>query len=111
MSRRRRHRGDGEGAFGTMRAGERNIILAGFKATGKSVVGRRLAERLGYAFVDLDEVIEAEVGMPVPLFFGERGETEFRELEVRMVQRVAGGNRSVIATGGGTIVNPANLRV
>lgn len=98
------------GACGAVRAFERNIILAGFKATGKSVVGRRLAERLGYAFVDLDALIEAESGMPIPQFFAERGEAAFRELEALLVERVAGQKRCVIATGGGTVVDPSNLR-
>jgi shikimate kinase len=93
-----------------MRTHERNIVLVGFKGTGKTVVGRQLAERLGYTFVDLDAVIEAESGMPIPTLFTERGEGAFRELEARMVARVTGEKRCVIATGGGTIVNPANLR-
>ena len=93
-----------------MRAHERNIVLTGFKGPGKTAVGRQLAERLGYTFVDLDAVLEAESGMPIPRLFTERGEAGFRELEARLVERVASQKRCVIATGGGTIVNPANLR-
>ena len=94
-----------------MRDRERNIILTGFRATGKTAVGRRLAERLGYAFVDLDALVEAEAGMSISQLFTERGEAAFRELESRMVGRVAQQRRCVIATGGGTVLSPVNLRV
>jgi shikimate kinase len=93
-----------------MRGRERNIVLTGFKGTGKTVVGRQLAARLGYSFVDLDAVLEAESGMPIPQLFTELGEEKFREVETRVVERVATQRRCVIATGGGTVVNPANLR-
>jgi len=92
-----------------MRDRERNIILTGFKATGKTAVGTRLAERLGYAFVDLDALVEAEAGMSIPQLLTERGEAGFRELESRMVEQVAQQRRCVIATGGDTVVRPVNL--
>jgi shikimate kinase len=77
-------------------------------ATGKTAVGMRLAERLGYVFVDLDALIESESGMSIPQLVGERGEAAFRELESRLVDRVAQQRRCVIATGGGTVASPAN---
>lgn len=88
---------------------KRNIILGGFMATGKSSVGRRLAIVLGYDFLDLDTLIAAEEGMPISQIFTSRGESTFRALETRMVERVAGRTGCVLATGGGTIVNPRNL--
>lgn len=88
---------------------KRNIILGGFMATGKSSVGRRLAIVLGYDFLDLDTLIAAEEGMPISQVFSTRGEDTFRSLETRMVERVAGRTGCVVATGGGTIVNPRNL--
>jgi shikimate kinase len=88
---------------------KRNIILTGFMATGKTSVGRRLAVRLGYDFVDLDTWIEAEAGVSVPQIFATQGEAAFRELEARMVSRAAGRTGCVVATGGGAIVNPRNL--
>jgi shikimate kinase len=87
----------------------RNIILAGFMATGKTAVGVRLAERLGYVFVDLDGLIEAEGGMTIPQLIAGRGEAAFREMESRLVERVAQQRRCVIATGGGTVASAANL--
>ena len=88
---------------------KQNIILGGFMATGKSSVGRRLAIVLGYDFLDLDTLIAAEEGMPISQLFTTRGEETFRALETRMVERVAGRTGCVVATGGGTIVNPRNL--
>jgi shikimate kinase / 3-dehydroquinate synthase len=90
---------------------KRNIILGGFMATGKSSVGRRLAIVLGYDFLDLDTLIAAEQGMPISQIFTTRGESAFRALETRMVERVAGRTGCVLATGGGTIANPRNLDV
>ncbi len=90
--------------------GGRNIIFVGFMATGKTTVGRRLAERIAYAFVDLDDLIATEAGMPIPRIFEEQGEPAFRALEARMVEKATGLSRTVIATGGGAVVDPANLR-
>jgi len=93
-----------------MAAGKKsNVILCGFMATGKSSVGKRLAAILGYDFLDMDSVIEAEQGMSIPQIFSSQGEAAFRALESQMVEKVAGRSRCEIATGGGTIVNPRNL--
>lgn len=86
-----------------------NIILTGFMATGKTSVGKEVAARLGYEFVDLDALIEAEAGMPISRIFATQGEERFRALESRMVEEVARRRASIIATGGGAIVNPRNL--
>ena len=92
-------------------AGEekRNIFLCGFMATGKSSVGKRLAAIVKYEFVDMDSLIEAEERMTIPEIFSSRGEQAFRALESRMVERIAEWTRCVVATGGGTIVDPKNL--
>lgn len=93
-----------------MEAGKRNnVILCGFMATGKSSVGKRLAAILGYDFLDMDAAIEAEQGISIPRIFSSRGESAFRALESEMVDKVAQRSRCVIATGGGTVVNPRNL--
>ena len=88
---------------------KKNVILCGFMATGKSSVGRKLADILGLEFVDLDAAIEAEEGVPIPRIFAERGEQAFRELESRMVEKMMNRAGLVISTGGGTVVNPRNL--
>ena len=91
-----------------------NVILTGFMGTGKTSVGKRLAKRLGWRFVDVDSLIEASAGMSVPRIFAERGERVFRRLERRCIMRVVHGQQQVIATGGGAFVDPesrARLRV
>ena len=88
---------------------KRNVILCGFMATGKSSVGKRLAAIMGCDFLDMDAEIEAEEGMSIPQIFSTRGEAAFRALESRMVEKIAGRSRCIIATGGGTVVNPQNL--
>ena len=86
------------------------IILTGFMGTGKTQVGRRLAKRLGWRFVDTDLLIEQELGSSIRQLFAEKGETYFREQERRVIARVCHHQRCVIATGGGAIVDPVNAR-
>ncbi len=90
-------------------AGKRNIILCGFMATGKSTVGKQLARELRYRFLDMDALIEKETGTTIPQIFATQGEPAFRALESQLVDRITGWTGYVIATGGGTIVNPQNL--
>lgn len=87
----------------------RNIALCGFMGTGKSSVGRLVAETLHFAFLDTDTVIEARAGKTISQIFEEQGEAAFRELEKRIVKELALRDRTVIATGGGLVVNPENL--
>jgi shikimate kinase len=89
---------------------KRNIVLCGFMATGKSSVGRRLAEMLDWAFLDMDSLIEADAGMSISQIFASRGEPAFRALEARMVERVARRKGCVVAAGGGTIVDEKNFK-
>jgi shikimate kinase len=78
-------------------------------ATGKTSVGKRLASLLGYEFLDMDAIIEAETGMSIPQIFSSQGEPAFRALECRVAEQVSLRSGCVIATGGGTIVNRQNL--
>jgi shikimate kinase len=78
-------------------------------ATGKSSVGKELAVLLGYEFLDMDAIIEAETGMPISEIFSSRGEPVFREMESQLAEKLAKRNACVIATGGGTIVNRRNF--
>src|SRR3954471_7938685 len=77
------------------------IFLVGFMASGKTTVGRLLAERLEWAFVDLDEVIEEAAGKTVPEIFAAEGEAGFRKRETDAVRAVAQRRKTVVATGGG----------
>ncbi len=87
----------------------RNVILLGFMGTGKSLVGRRLAEAIGYRFVDTDKVIEAQWGQSIARIIQSEGEEKFRGIESRVVREVAGLAGHVIATGGGVVLNPDNV--
>ncbi len=87
-----------------------NIVLTGMMGTGKTAVGRYLAEHLKIPFYDLDELIEQESGLDIPTIFREQGETMFRTLERELVARLSELHGCIIATGGGTIVNAENLR-
>jgi len=88
-----------------------NITLTGFMGTGKTAVGKRLARRLGWKFVDIDSLIVASTHEPVAKIFAEHGEPTFRRLEHRMIRRVTRGHEQVIATGGGAFANPGNRRL
>ncbi len=87
-----------------------NIALAGFMGTGKSTVGRLLAERLGWRFVDTDALIEARAGVPIAHIFAEQGEPAFRRLEAEICRQVAAGRRQVIALGGGALLDAETRR-
>jgi shikimate kinase len=78
---------------------------------GKSTVGRRLARRLGLAFVDSDAEIEGAAGFPAAEVFERFGEREFRDGERRLVARLIEGDIRVIATGGGAYVDPSTRKL
>ncbi len=87
---------------------QRNIVLTGFMGTGKSSVGKLLAERLSRRFVDMDAVLAEQFGMPIPSIFAEAGEATFRAAEAHLCARLAEEEGLVISTGGGALVNPQN---
>jgi shikimate kinase len=80
------------------------IVLVGMMGVGKSTVGRRLATRLGLAFVDADEEIEKAAGMTIAEMFDRYGEGHFRDGERRVIARLMDGAPKVIATGGGAFM-------
>ena len=75
--------------------------------TGKTTVGRALADCLGFEFVDTDQIIEADHG-PIPAIFAEQGEDAFRAIERDVAAELAERNRLVIGTGGRLMLDPAN---
>jgi shikimate kinase len=85
----------------------RRIVLTGFMGSGKSTVGPLVAARLGWRFVDADDVIEAEAGMPITQIFAQHGEPHFRERERATIARMAAGDNLVLALGGGAIETEA----
>ena len=90
--------------------GVRNIVLTGFMGTGKTTVGRRLAELLGWTLVDTDDLIVERAGKPITRIFAEDGEPAFRAIESQIARETIGLNRHVISTGGGLILAEGNLR-
>ena len=88
-----------------------NIILIGFMGAGKTAVGKRLASKLKMNFFDTDENIEKVSGMNVGKIFTDYGEVRFRSEETLAVKRAAALKNSVIATGGGAVLNPENFEL
>ncbi|HET6466394.1 MAG TPA: 3-dehydroquinate synthase [Nitrospiria bacterium] len=88
----------------------KNVVLIGFMGTGKSEVGKRLAGELGWSFEDSDLWIQKRAGRTIPEIFKQSGEAHFRKLERDVVAELADRKSCVIATGGGVVMNPVNLR-
>ncbi|MEO7564174.1 MAG: shikimate kinase [Sphingomicrobium sp.] len=85
---------------------DRPVVLVGLMGVGKSTVGRRLARRLGLAFVDSDSAIEDASGYSAAEVFERFGEKDFRDGERRLVARLVSGEVRIIATGGGAFIDP-----
>ena len=112
MSALKQDRQEGPAAAGLKAAlGARSIVLVGMPGSGKSSVGRRLAQRLSLDFADADSKIEeAANGMSIADIFTKHGEPEFRALEARVIARLVESGQSVIATGGGAFTNAETRR-
>jgi shikimate kinase len=87
-----------------------NVILTGMRGTGKSSIGRLLAHLLGFAFVDTDAAIETLAGVRIADLVARHGWEHFRALERQVVAHIATGDRQVIATGGGTLIDEENAK-
>jgi len=85
-----------------------NVVLIGLSGSGKSSVGRALAQRLGWVFVDTDREIEREAGRRIHEIFDIEGEAGFRRRETDMLLRVLREGRQVVSLGAGAVVDPAN---
>jgi shikimate kinase len=86
-----------------------NLVLIGYRATGKTSVGARLAEALHRPFVDLDQVLVREAGRSVAEIVAQEGWAEFRRLEKEIVARYRDVRGQVLATGGGVVLDPDNV--
>ncbi len=84
------------------------IFLIGYRGCGKSTVGRELADRLGWRFLDADSVLEAIAGKSIAAIFATEGEMAFRNLETAVLQDLCAKPQHVIATGGGVVLRAEN---
>ena len=85
-----------------------NIFLIGMMGAGKSTVGKLLAQKLGYNFIDTDPLIEQCAGKSIPEIFTDDGEDTFRDLEQQVLSQVSAHTRLVVATGGGIVMRSLN---
>jgi shikimate kinase len=85
-----------------------NIILIGFMGCGKSSIGRRLSTRLGYDFIDSDDLIVARAGRSISEIFAEEGEVRFRQRETEALRGLQDAEEIVLATGGGAVLSEEN---
>ena len=86
-----------------------SIALVGFMGTGKTAVGQLLAKKLNRKFIELDSLIEQKAGKSIPEIFQQDGEIAFRELEIKASKEVSGRDNTVIACGGGLVLNKINI--
>jgi shikimate kinase len=88
-----------------------NIVLVGFMGSGKSSIGRSIAKRLGYRFLDSDQVVIERARRPIAQIFAEEGEDKFRDLETSALASLREVEHCVIATGGGAVLRESNRRL
>lgn len=86
-----------------------NIVLVGFMGSGKTTVGRLLAEQTSMPLIDMDTLIEERAGKSINNIFAQDGEPHFRALEREMVKELANQEGQIISTGGGIVLNPDNI--
>ncbi len=85
-----------------------NLVLIGYRGTGKSAVARALSERLAWPWFDADAEIERLAGKSIACIFADDGEAAFRDWETRVIDQLAARGRSVLAVGGGAVVRAEN---
>lgn len=97
-------------AFKSVKNDKQSIVLIGMPSSGKTTVGRILAEKCGKQLADTDEYIVRKIGMPISDFFAKFGEAEFRRIEKETVAELSATGGRIIATGGGAVLDPENVR-
>ncbi len=89
----------------------KNLVLVGFMASGKSTVGRIVADQLDVEFIDLDEMIEGMTGKTIAEVFDQQGEARFRHFESAALARALAGGGRVVAVGGGAVIDDDNWKL
>lgn len=97
-------------AFKSVKNDKQSIVLIGMPSSGKTTVGRILAEKCGKQLADTDEYIVRKIGMPISDFFAKFGEAEFRRIEKETVAELSATGGRIIATGGGAVLDAENVR-
>lgn len=87
---------------------DRKIILIGYRCTGKTVIGKKLAARLGIPFIDTDALVEEKAGLTIREMITEKGWDFFRKKEREAIQGLTARAKSVVATGGGAVLDEGN---
>jgi shikimate kinase len=87
-----------------------NVVLVGLMGAGKTTIGRGLAKRLGWSFVDSDHEIQERTGVSIPTIFEIEGETGFRRREAAVIADLMQRDRIVLATGGGAVLDAENRK-
>ncbi|MFP4032168.1 MAG: shikimate kinase [Desulfococcaceae bacterium] len=88
-----------------------NLWLIGYRCTGKTTVGRLLAEGVGLRFIDADVALTREIGQSISAFVSENGWAAFRREESKIIQNLSQGDGQIVATGGGVVLDPANVQM
>ena len=89
----------------------KNLYLVGMMGCGKSTLGKKAAQKLGRAFVDLDTKIEADSGETIPQMFEKHGESYFRDAETAALNKASRENELVVACGGGVVLRKKNIEL
>lgn len=98
-----------EKVYRKIKAGKENIVLTGMPGSGKTTVGKLLAQKLGRPYLDTDALIEEKTGKTPAEIISTQGEAAFRDIEAEVIRENALNNSAVIATGGGAILRPENI--
>ena len=86
-----------------------NIVLIGYRGTGKSTIAKILSARLKWSRFNLDEAIVQEMGMSIPQMVEKHGWEFFRDVEARIVEKASNKDKTIIDAGGGVVVRPKNI--
>lgn len=87
-----------------------NLVLIGFRGTGKTTVGKLLSQLTGMKFIDTDELIEKKAGLSIQEIVSRAGWPAFRQMEKKIIKEIASGDQQIIAAGGGAVLDEENVQ-